>query len=186
MFKLILMKICCFIVSKASIFIKTKSFRDYAALLLHRETLAKLRTKGVSIGENSVVYNTTFSSSTKGDSFTIGSNCTITGCTLLAHDASPTVFMPELTNREHPWQPGSRSSYRRPIVIGDNVFIGYGSIILPGVTIGSNVIIAAGSVVTGNVQSNSVYGGNPAKYIKDIDSFIEKYKDLYKSNSEYF
>lgn len=186
MFKVALMKAYCFIISKASIFITIRTFRDYSASLMHRETLVRLRTKGVTIGENSVIYGTTFSTSSKGDSFSIGCNCTITGCTLLAHDASPTVFLPELINRDKPWLPGSRSSYRKPIVIGDNVFIGYGSIILPGVTIGSNVVIAAGSVVTGDVPSNTVYGGNPARFIKDIDSFVEKYRQLYNSNRDDF
>lgn len=60
------------------------------------------------------------------------------------------------------------------IEVMDNVFIGLGAIILPGVKIGSNVIIAAGSVVTKDVPSNSVVGGNPAKYISSFDKLLEK------------
>lgn len=186
MFKIIGMKVYCFIISKASIFITMKSFKDYSASMMHRESLLRLKVKGVTIGENSVVYGTTFSTSSKGDKFFIGNNCTVTGSTLLGHDASPTIFLSELINRSDPWLPGSRSSFRKPIVIGDNVFIGYGSIILPGVSIGSNVVIAAGSVVTRNVPSNSVYGGNPAAFIKNIDSFIEKYKELYNTDPDAF
>lgn len=60
--------------------------------------------------------------------------------------------------------------------IGNNVFIGAGSIILPGVTIGNNVIIGAGSVVTKNIESNTVAAGNPAKPIMEYHSFIQKHK----------
>ena len=57
----------------------------------------------------------------------------------------------------------------KPIHIGQNVWIGTGAIILPGVNIGDNSVIAAGSVVTKDVPENSVYGGNPAKLIKNIE-----------------
>lgn len=51
------------------------------------------------------------------------------------------------------------------IVIGDNVWIGYGAQVMSGVSIGSNVIVAAGAVVTKNVPDNVVVGGVPAKVI---------------------
>lgn len=54
------------------------------------------------------------------------------------------------------------------VTIGDNVIIGAGSIILCGVHIGDNVYIGAGSVVTKDVPSNTVWAGNPARYIKDF------------------
>ncbi|MBO2640745.1 CatB-related O-acetyltransferase [Shewanella algae] len=55
---------------------------------------------------------------------------------------------------------------RRPVKIGDDVWIGQRAIILPGVTIGTGAIIAAGSVITKNVHDYEVVGGNPAKHIK--------------------
>jgi acetyltransferase-like isoleucine patch superfamily enzyme len=55
-----------------------------------------------------------------------------------------------------------------PIKIKDNVFIGASSIILKGITIGKNSIIAAGSVVVKDIPDNEVWGGNPAKKIKDL------------------
>lgn len=58
-----------------------------------------------------------------------------------------------------------------PINIGDNVFIGFGSIILPGVNIGDNVIIGAGSVVNKDIPANSVAAGVPCKVIKPIDEY---------------
>lgn len=56
-----------------------------------------------------------------------------------------------------------------PIVIGDDVWIGSNSTILPGVTIGNGSIVAAGSVVTKNVGENVIVGGVPAKVIKKIE-----------------
>lgn len=56
----------------------------------------------------------------------------------------------------------------RPVVIGDNVWIGGNTVIMPGVTIGNNVTIGAGSVVTKNVPDNKLAFGNPCKIIKDI------------------
>lgn len=56
----------------------------------------------------------------------------------------------------------------KDITIGDGVWIGYGSLILGGVTIGDGAIIAAGSVVNKSVPSNTIYGGVPAKEIKNI------------------
>jgi acetyltransferase-like isoleucine patch superfamily enzyme len=44
----------------------------------------------------------------------------------------------------------------KPIVVGSNVFLGYGAIIMPGVTIGDNVVIGAGAVVTRDIPANSV------------------------------
>lgn len=63
------------------------------------------------------------------------------------------------------------------IVIGNNSFIGAGSIILPGVTIGDNCIVAAGSIVTKSLGNNVVIGGNPAKIISTIDEYKDKISD---------
>lgn len=57
-----------------------------------------------------------------------------------------------------------------PIKIGNNVWIGGGSIILPGVQIGDNSVIGAGSVVVKSIPKNCVAVGNPAKVIKNINN----------------
>nr|WP_315233519.1 acyltransferase [uncultured Flavobacterium sp.] len=57
---------------------------------------------------------------------------------------------------------------KKPVKIGDNVWLGARVTILPGVTIGDNVVIAAGSIVTRDCSSNGIYGGIPAKFIKEI------------------
>lgn len=54
-----------------------------------------------------------------------------------------------------------------PVIIGDNVWIGGGSIIVPGVTIGDNVVIGAGSVVTKDIPSNTIAYGNPCRVVKE-------------------
>ncbi|MBL4910776.1 MAG: hypothetical protein JKX78_12290 [Alteromonadaceae bacterium] len=149
-------------------------------------TLAKYRAQGATIGANTLLIECKLSGSSKGDRFYIGSNCTITGVTLLAHDASPTLFLPELTNFEPSYLPGSRCSYRDPIHIGDNVFIGWGCIVLPGVCIGNNVVIGAGSVVTKNIPDNSVAVGNPAKVIKNIEAYKASYYELFNKYPERF
>lgn len=56
----------------------------------------------------------------------------------------------------------------KPVVIGNDVFIGAKSIILKGVTIGENSVIGAGSVVTKTVPANQIWAGNPAKFIRNI------------------
>lgn len=56
----------------------------------------------------------------------------------------------------------------RPIVIGDNVFIGAHSIVLKGVEIGENSIVGAGSLVTKSIPANEIWGGNPAKFIRSL------------------
>ena len=56
----------------------------------------------------------------------------------------------------------------KPVHIGRNAWIGVGAIILPGVTIGENAVVAAGAVVTKDVAPNTIVGGNPAKFIKNI------------------
>ena len=75
-----------------------------------------------------------------------------------------------LATLNHDLNPNSRADmWPKPIHLGKKVWIGSGAIVLPGVSIGDNSVIAAGSVVTKNVPENSVYGGNPAKFIKKIE-----------------
>lgn len=70
------------------------------------------------------------------------------------------------------------------IEIMDNVFIGLGSIILPGVKIGPNAIVAAGSIVTKDVPPGTVVGGSPAKVIGQFDDVVRKRLEQAQRNKE--
>ncbi len=56
----------------------------------------------------------------------------------------------------------------RPVIIGDNVWIGNRAIILPGVTIGEGAVVGAGSVVTRDVPARTVVAGNPARVVREL------------------
>jgi acetyltransferase-like isoleucine patch superfamily enzyme len=70
----------------------------------------------------------------------------------------------------HPIEPSRRRSgvVAKPVVIGRNVWIAAGAIIIGGVTVGENSVVAAGSVVTRDVPPNTLVAGNPARVIRSI------------------
>ena len=61
------------------------------------------------------------------------------------------------------------------VIIGNEVYIGAGSIILPGTKIGENTIVGAGSLVKGELKKNSVYAGNPARYLESVAQLKSKW-----------
>jgi len=72
----------------------------------------------------------------------------------------------QILTADHPRDPGERArgvEFGKPIVIGRNVWIGGGALILPGVTIGEDAVVGAGSVVTRDVASGATVMGNPAR-----------------------
>ena len=72
----------------------------------------------------------------------------------------------------HPIDPGPRRAgweSARPITVGDNVWLGGGVIVCPGVTIGDNTVVGAGSVVTGDLPTGVVAFGSPARVQRPID-----------------
>lgn len=74
------------------------------------------------------------------------------------------------------WSKGGTKLGR--VSIGNNVFIGTGSIILCDTHIGSNVVVGAGSVVTRDLPDNGVYAGSPAKRICSIEEYRERVHKL--------
>lgn len=89
---------------------------------------------------------------------TIGEDCQI----------GPNV---QLLTPTHPVEPQPRRDKleaARPITIGDNVWIGGGAIVCPGVTIGDNSVIGAGAVVTKDIPANVVAVGNPARPVRSL------------------
>lgn len=91
----------------------------------------------------------------------IGNNVTMAPRVhILCHDASTKQFL------------GYTKIGR--VSIGDNVFIGAESVVLPGVTVGSNVIIGANSTVTHDIPDNTVVAGSPARVICSLAEYLDK------------
>lgn len=90
------------------------------------------------------------------------------------------MFGPNVTiiTAGHPIEPELRSrqiQYNRDVRIGDNVWIGAGAIVLPGVHIGENTVIGAGSIVTRDIPDNVVAVGNPCRVLRAISERDSQY-----------
>ena len=122
---------------------------------------------GVTFGTNCKFLTKKFGSEPQlisiGDDFYTSSNVQF-----LTHDGSVHV----LRNLHEEYR---NIDYFAPIIIGNNVFLGYGVVVLPGSIIGDNVIVGACSVVRGELKRNSVYAGVPAKYICSLDDYLSKH-----------
>lgn len=111
--------------------------------------------KNIEVGEN-VFINACCHFQDQGG-VTLGDGC------LIGHNV---VF----ATLNHDMNPEKRAAMTpAPIVLGKRVWVGSNSTILQGVTIGDNSIIAAGAVVTKDVPANTVVGGVPAKFIRNIE-----------------
>ena len=99
-----------------------------------------------------------------------------TGVTILVHDASIRNAM------SYVWGGTAyvplRSLIERKVMIGNNVFIGANTTILPGSVIEDNCIVGAGTVVRGRLESGYVYYGNPCQKICSVEHFAKKYDYL--------
>lgn len=115
-----------------------------------------------------------------GSNITIGARC-FANFGLLALDVARITigddvqFGPnvQLLTPTHPVEPEPRRQKweaAQPITIGDNVWIGGGAIVLPGVTIGANTVVGAGAVVTRDLPADVVAVGNPARVVRTLDS----------------
>lgn len=111
----------------------------------------------ISVGENFYAnFNCTF---LDVSTIEIGDNCMF----------APNVQLYTATHPLHPVKRNSGLEYAKPIKIGNNVWLGGGVIITPGVTLGDNVVVGAGSVVTKSFPDNVVIAGNPARIIKMVE-----------------
>lgn len=111
----------------------------------------------IEIGDNTRIHGTCIHAKNK---IVIGRNCLIAAnCQIIDSNAHELLM-------ETPESRLSSIDFGKPILIGDNCWIGMNSIILPGVSIGDGAVIAAGSIVTKDVQEKTIVGGNPAKLIK--------------------
>lgn len=104
-----------------------------------------------------------------GDNFYAGYNCTMLDYAEI-EIGNNCLIGPNvgIYTTGHDIQPEDRykSGFARKITIGDDVWIGGHSCIMPGVSIGDGAVVAAGSVVTKDVAPRTVVGGNPAKLIR--------------------
>ncbi|MGW6663066.1 acyltransferase [Peribacillus sp. NPDC055009] len=121
----------------------------------------RLRGQGASIGNDVRIFS-------KIDTpepylLQIGNNVTIsTSVSFITHDNSITKILP------------NKSDVFGKIIIGDNSFIGLGSILMPGVELGANTIVGSGSVVTKSFkEGNVIIAGNPARVVKAVSSYAE-------------
>ena len=87
----------------------------------------------------------------------------------------PNVSIYTACHSTNPVERNTRQEWAKPVTIGNNVWIGGNSVILPGVHIGDNVVIGAGSVVTKDIPNWSFAAGNPCKVIRMITEEDKKY-----------
>jgi acetyltransferase-like isoleucine patch superfamily enzyme len=118
---------------------------------------------GVKVGEDCRIYTRNFGS--EPWLISIGSRVTVTsGVQFLTHDGSTWLMRDER---------GRRYRYAK-VEVGNDVFIGINSIIMPGVRIGNKVIVGAGSVVTKSVPDGLIVAGNPARIIGRFADYEKK------------
>lgn len=126
-------------------------------------TTEKLISMGMQVGKNFKRLNNVLIDDSHAWLIEIGDNVTLAPRVhILAHDASTKEFL------------GYTKIGR--VTIGNNVFIGAESVVLPGVTIGNNVIVGANSTVTRDVPDNTVIAGSPAKMIYTLEEYLKKEK----------
>jgi len=124
---------------------------------------------GVRIGKNVKFYGMKPGMfSTEPWLITIGDDCFITACCqFITHDGGTLILRKEVPDLE----------ITAPISIGNDVYVGLNTTILPGTIIGNRCIVGACSLVKGEFPDNSVIAGVPAKVIKTVDQYLEQIKE---------
>lgn len=135
--------------------------KEFVYRLRGEYTTEKLVSMGMQVGKNYKRLNGVILDPGHCWLIEIGDNVTMAPRVhILCHDASTKTFL-------------NFTKIGR-VTIGNNVFIGAESVVLPGVTIGSNVVIGANSTVTRDIPENSVAVGSPARVISTLDAYLEK------------
>lgn len=135
--------------------------KEFVYRLRGEFTTEKLISMGMQVGKNFKRLNGVILDPGHCWLIEIGDNVTMAPRVhILCHDASTKIFL----------------NYTKigRVIIGNNVFIGAESVVLPGVTIGNNVVIGANSTVTHDIPNNSVAVGSPARVISTLDTYLEK------------
>jgi maltose O-acetyltransferase len=134
-------------------------FLKFLRRCFHRDPLSLLVEQGLAVGKHFVMLEDVIIDPSHCWLITIGDEVTLAPrVQILAHDASTKRHL----------------NYTRigKVTIGNRVFVGASSLILPGVTIGSDVVIGAGSVITRDVSSGVVIAGNPARVVCSLENFL--------------
>lgn len=126
-----------------------------------------------SVIESYCCINNAVGDVTIGDYTRIGIHCTVIGPVCIGHHVNLAQGI-TVTALNHNFADTNRrideqGISTKPVVIGDDVWIGANAVILPGVTIGRHVVVAAGAVVTKDVPENTIVAGVPAKVIKKLE-----------------
>lgn len=140
------------------------ALRKLLRKLLGRDTLARLQSRGLVVGQNFFMQDDCTIDAWHCAQIRIGDDVTLgPRVMILAHDASMKRAL----------------GYVRidPVRIGNRVFIGAGSIVLPGARIGDDVIIGAGSVVTGEIPDGSLALGNPARIVGSTSDYLQRKRE---------
>lgn len=149
-----------------------KLFKILLNFIRGEQNINKLIKRGLLVGENFKRMSGVVIDSSHCFHIEIGDNVTLAPrVMILAHDTSTYVFL----------------GYTKVgnVKIGNNVFVGAGTIILPNVNIGDNVIIGAGSIVSKNIESNSVAVGSPAVKIKSLNEYLDFSKSFVNEKNIY-
>ena len=130
--------------------------------------LEQLKKNGLKVGKNFRPIFDVFIDRSHTHHIEIGDDVTISSkASILAHDAAMLKHLGHVEVGK--------------VKIGNKVFIGFGSIILPGTVIGDNCIIGAGSVVKGVFPEGTVISGNPAKVKMSLEEYKSKKRDVISS-----
>ena len=137
-------------------FTKNISIDDNVVIKEGARILAANTDAEIKIGKNTTIGYNTFIVSSK--SVVIGDNSLIAPFVYIIDDNHQIKKGMNINQQDHD---------KAPIVIGNDVWIGTKATILKGVTIGDGAVVASGAVVTCDIESNTIYGGIPAKKISE-------------------
>lgn len=138
--------------------------KEFVYRLRGEYTTEKLISMGMKVGKNFGRLNGVILDPSHCWLIEIGDNVTMAPRVhILCHDASTKAFL----------------NYTKigRVTIGDNVFIGADTVVMPGVTIGSNVVIGANSTVTRDVADNTVVAGSPVRVICSLEEYLQKERE---------
>lgn len=146
--------------------------REFVYRLRGEYTTEKLIKMGMKVGKNFRRLNGVILDPSHCWLIDIGDNVTLAPRVhILCHDASTKQFL----------------NYTKigKVKIGNNVFVGTESVILPNVKVGNNVIVGANSTISKDIPDNVVAAGNPAKVICSLEEYLERHKENMKEGPVY-